>query len=185
MSEIEEKLENIEEKLDRFEETVLNKLKKLEDIEALLSERVRSLIEIQQKLIHTSLNAPMPDVPKETAAISKKSSSAKATKISIALIDVDSLKVSGKTFDSKDIIKAHGGYFNGEDKTWTMPIGSFKKFKKALEEKDIMDYEVPDSDKIKAILKKKKESNEGTNAREGVEEMEELETNFEEMSFRD
>jgi len=99
-----------------------------------LKKEFKSLIEIQQRLIHERLGVPVPAPPKEYGEESSSSSSSKSNKIEITNFGSDRIKVSGNTFDYKTAIKEAGtAKWENASKSWSLPIDALDKLVKNFE----------------------------------------------------
>ncbi len=83
---------------------------------------LKGLVEIQQRLVHERIGAPVPLPPKEYG----EESSSKSIGIELSSTSDDRVKITGrKSFDVKETIKQSApskAKFNAEDKSWSIPI---------------------------------------------------------------
>lgn len=101
-----------------------------------IKNKLHGLVEIQTRLIHNQLDAPIPMVPK--AATTENKGKNGNYKIEISLVDGDNgrIKVTGKgTFDYKNVIK-NAGYatFDKNDKYWSLDKDSLESLVEHLVE---------------------------------------------------
>jgi hypothetical protein len=86
----------------------------------------RSLVEIQQRLIHERLKVPMPPPPTDYSE-AKTVKSISDYKIQISSFGQDRIRISGNTFDYRPLIKSCGpAKWEGELKSWSLPQSSLK-----------------------------------------------------------
>jgi len=108
--------------------TLINSLR--EEVKGVRSE-LKGLIEIQQRLIHERLGVPVPPAPKEFGEEPGTS------KNKIEITDASEsgrIKISGKTFDYNNTIKAAGqAKWDGSSKTWSMSIDALDNLILGLE----------------------------------------------------
>jgi len=126
-------------KLDSVsEENVTNTVTEYEDLKKDLAEikkdvaeikttvksfkkELKGLVEIQQRLVHERLGAPVPLPPKEYG----EESSSKSIGIELTSTSDDRIKISGKkSFDIKETVKQSApskAKFNAGDKSWSIP----------------------------------------------------------------
>jgi hypothetical protein len=86
----------------------------------------KSLVEIQQRLIHERLKVPMPPPPTDYSEekIVKNNTD---YKINITSFGQDKIRISGNTFEYRPLIKSCGyAKWEGELKSWSLPLSSLK-----------------------------------------------------------
>lgn len=101
-----------------------------------IKNKLHGLVEIQTRLVHNQLDAPIPTVAKVSE--SKASGKNSNFKIEISMVDGDDgrIKVTGKnTFDHRGVIK-NAGYatFDKENKYWTLEKSSLENLVTGLKE---------------------------------------------------
>ena len=102
-----------------------------------IRKELQGLVEIQQKLIHVNLNAPLPPLPKEYS--SEKPVETGNFEINIAPFG-DRIKVTGKgTFKYKDLIKEIGQVKWEQDlKFWSLPLNLLAPLLKKFSDKGLI-----------------------------------------------
>jgi hypothetical protein len=98
--------------------------KELSEIKTLVKDfkkNLKGLVEIQQRLVHERLGAPVPIPPKEYG----EETNSKSAGIELSSTADDRIKISGKkSFDIKETIKESApskAKFNASDKSWSIP----------------------------------------------------------------
>lgn len=118
-----------------------------------LKKEFRGLIEIQQRLIHEiRLNVQMPNPPLEYGNDNKKEvvKTSFDEKIKISNLGSDRIKIEGKTFDYKHLIKSSGyARWESELKVWSLPIESLDILVEKFKQVDFTDKDI----KIEVIKK--------------------------------
>ena len=95
-----------------------------------LRQELKGLVEVQQKLIHVQLGAPIPPKPKEYGEEVNNSSKIQITNT----LDGKSIKVSGKTYDYMSLIKEAGpAKFEKDTKSWILPMDSLDSLVQKLQ----------------------------------------------------
>lgn len=137
--------------------------KELSEIKELIKgfkHELKGLIEIQQRLVHERIGAPIPPSPSVEEPIKK------STKINI-LVTGDNCKVSGNTFDYRDTIKSVGHVkWEQETKSWVLSSSCLESLISGLESRNL----VKDTDFIIKYVEITKESNEYTDEKYDVPE---------------
>lgn len=91
-----------------------------------LQKEFKSLVEIQQRLIHERLKVPMPPPPTDYSE-EKTVKNNNDCKIQIVSFGQDRIRISGNTFDYRPLIKSCGSAkWEGELKSWSLPLSSLK-----------------------------------------------------------
>ena len=103
----------------KFEESVVKDLAEIKTLIKGFKKDLKGLIEIQQRLVHERLGAPVPLPPKEYG----EETSSKSIGIELSSTSDNRIKISGKkSYDVKDTVKKFtGARFSGEDKSWSIP----------------------------------------------------------------
>jgi hypothetical protein len=99
-------------------EDLKNELTEVKTIVKGFKKELKGLVEIQQRLVHERLSAPLPPPPKEYG----EEITTKGAKINITSIDGDRIRISGNTFDFRTAIKNAGiAKWEGGTKSWSLP----------------------------------------------------------------
>lgn len=92
-----------------------------------IQKEFKSLVEIQQRLIHERLKVPMPPPPSDYCEEKPVKSNSSDYKIQINSFGQDKIRISGNTFDYRPLIKSCGpAKWEGELKSWSLPLSSLK-----------------------------------------------------------
>jgi hypothetical protein len=133
-----------------------DEVKELKKLLKELRKDFKGLVEIQQKLVHVQLGVAVPSSPVEYGEDSKSKSN--KCKIEITGTTGSTIKISGNTFDIRDIIKESGkSKWEQETKSWILPYDCLDIFTSKLEKKGL----VKDTDFSVTIIEKETETNKG------------------------
>ncbi len=118
---------------------------KIEKEIKILNDQNSGHIEIIQKLINSQITStPSQSTldwvqPVQVQTQTQTGSNSKKTQLIIKKINDEELKISGKTFDCKDLIKSvvGGAKFSTEDKSWIISIGSLSDIERIFNENNI------------------------------------------------
>jgi len=149
---------------------LLNELNELKTLVKSLQKEFKGLVEINQRLIHERLGVAPPPPPKEYG---EESTSKSSKAIEIQDFTKGRIKVSGNTFKYKDSIKDAGGCkWEGDIKSWSLPIDSLNKLIINLEDLELVngkDFVVNVKGKSKSSTKSKDDDEESPRSQRSTE----------------
>jgi len=102
-----------------------------------IRQELKGLVEVQQRLIHVQLGAPIPPKPKEFG----EETSSSGAKIQISNnTDGKTIKITGKTYDYMACIKECGNAkFDKDTKSWNLPIDAVDTLVKKLKSMNLVE----------------------------------------------